>query len=337
MGKKYSQLSLDERYTLAFMQKQGHSIRKIATTLDRSPSTLARELKRNVLSKINGYKPLFADEIAWSRRWRGSKLERHSELQKYVLEKLVMGLSPEQIAGRMSLENHTIKISHESIYRFIYKQIAKYKDYSWRHYLPHAKHKRGHRLSHNLSPVSHFKDRISIHQRPENVKNRDDFGHWECDLMMFSDKKQNLMVTQERKSRYTILNLQSTKESTPLIKNLHKNFKKIPKEHIKTITFDNGTEFAHHYKLKETIDIETYFCDPYSPWQKGGVENMNRRLRRYLPRKSNLDTLNPQDILWLQHKMNNTPRKCLGFRTPLEVLSNVSHFKCESTLLPTQE
>ncbi|MFT6071910.1 MAG: IS30 family transposase, partial [Alphaproteobacteria bacterium] len=263
--------------------------------------------------------------------WHGSRIEQHSELQKYVLEKLVMGFSPEQIAGRMSLENNTMTISHESIYRFIYKQIAKYKDYSWRHYLPHAKSKRGYRTHANRSPVAHFKDRVSIHQRPQSVKNRDDFGHWECDLMMFSEKKRNLMVTQERRSRYVMLNLQSSKETVPLMQNLHKNFKKIPKQHIQTITFDNGTEFAHHYKLKEKIGIKTYFCDTYSPWQKGGVENMNRRLRRYLPRKSNLNTLNPQDILWLQHKMNNTPRKCLGFRTPLEVLSNALHFKCEST------
>jgi transposase, IS30 family len=130
-----------------------------------------------------------------------------------------------------------------------------------------------------------------------------------------------------------MLNLQSTKETVPLMHNLNKNFKKIPKEHIKTITFDNGTEFAHHYKLKEKIGIQTYFCDAYSTWQKGDVENMNRRLRRYLPRNSNLDTINPQDILWLQYKMNNTPRKCLGFRTPLDVLSlQPLHFKCEYTL-----
>ena len=103
-------------------------------------------------------------------------------------------------------------------------------------HLPHVKSKRGHRTRKNHSPVSHFKDRVSIHQRPQSVQDRTEFGHWECDLMMLSDKKQNLMVTQERTSRYVMLNLQSSKETAPLMRNLQKNFEHIPQEHIKTVT-----------------------------------------------------------------------------------------------------
>jgi transposase, IS30 family len=336
MGKKYTQLSLDERYQISTLRQQGNSVRKIATTLDRSASTISRELKRNIISPKNGYQPLLADEIKWSRRWRGSRLERHPELQKYVLDKLVMGLSPEQIAGRMTLENHSMKISHESIYRFVYAQIARYKDYSWRHLLPYGKSKRGHRSKSILGSVSNIPHRISIHQRPQEVLSREEAGNWETDLMMFSDKKSNLMVSIERKSRFVFLNLQSTKQAAPLMKNLAKNLMQIPPELLKSMTFDNGTEFYRHHSLTKKFGMKTFFCDPHKPWQKGSVENMNARLRRYLPRNINLDTITHRDIIALQNKMNHTPRKCLGFKTPYEVLHQVLHFKCESTFLPTQ-
>ncbi len=337
MGKEYKQLSLDERYQISALRQQGNSVRKIATALDRSASTISREIKRNIISKQNGYQPLLADEVAWSRRWRGSRLERHPELQKYVLDKLVMGLSPEQIAGRMSLENHSMKISYESIYRFIYVQIERYKDYSWRHLLPYAKSKRGRRSKIALGSKSNIPHRVSIHQRPPEVLSREEAGDWEIDLMMFSDKKSNLMVSLERKSRFVFLNLQSTKQAVVVIKNLAKNCKQIPPELLKSMTFDNGTEFYRHDDLTQNFGINTYFCDPHKPWQKGSVENMNARLRRYLPRNVELDTITPSDILALQNKMNHTPRKCLGFRTPYEVFHQLLHFKCESTFLPTQE
>ena len=334
MGKAYKQLSLEERRHISCLYKSGASLRKIAAALDRAPSTISRELKRNTYSQKNGYQPNFADEQAWARRWTGSKLERHSDLRDYVLQHLAMRLSPEQIAGRMRLEKQSITISHESIYRFIYAQIARHKDHSWRRYLPQERSKRGYRRYTKLSPLHHFKDRISVKNRDLAANNRNILGHWESDLMMFFDKKQNLSVTQERKSRYVILNKNQRKHSAPIIHKIKQEMKALPSHMTLSITFDNGPEFAHHHKLKTINRLETYFCDPHKPWQKGGVENMNKRLRAYLPRQTNLDTVSDEQVKCLQDLMNHTPRKCLDFQTPFEVFHKALHFKCESTCQP---
>lgn len=177
MEKIYKQLSPEERSTIAFYHKKGESIRKIASIMDRAASTISRELKRNLGSKSTPYNPVYADELAWSRRWRGSRMERHPALQKYVLDRLAMGWSPEQVAGRMSFENHTTTISYESIYRFIYAQIARTKDYSWRLYLPRAKSKRGFRGCKGGSSVKSIKDRVSIDLRPMHIDLRKRYGH----------------------------------------------------------------------------------------------------------------------------------------------------------------
>ncbi len=147
-------------------------------------------------SLSTGYLPSYADDMAWARRWRGSRLERHSALQHYVLDRLAMGWSPEQVSGRMRLEKHSSSLSHESIYRFIYAQIARTKDYRWRLYLPRAKSKRGYRGRKGGSSVQNLKHRVSIHKRPDIINKREETGHWETDLMMFSDKKSNLLVMQ---------------------------------------------------------------------------------------------------------------------------------------------
>ena len=142
MGKYYGHVSIEERCEIARLQAEGRSIRQIAAGLDRSPSTVARELKRNG-SRTGGYKPAYADQQARARRWRGSRMERDDFLRARALSHLSQGWSPEQVAGRLKLEAGRVVISHESIYRFIYGQLARRKDYSWRHYLPRAKSKRG--------------------------------------------------------------------------------------------------------------------------------------------------------------------------------------------------
>src|SRR5579864_4811901 len=142
MGQSYRQLCLDERCEIASRREAGQSIRQIAAALDRAPSSISRELKRNTGSKV-GYKPAYASEQAKARRWRGSKLLRNPDLQAMVLERLAGGWSPEQVAGRLAREQGRVVVSYETIYRFIAAQIARTKDYTWRHYLPRAKTKRG--------------------------------------------------------------------------------------------------------------------------------------------------------------------------------------------------
>src|ERR1700691_2731060 len=183
MGTSYDQLSLEERCTIARLQGEGQSIRTIAANMDRTASTIARELKRNS-GKQAGYKPAYAHEQAWARRWRGSRLVRQPALQQAVLSRLAMGWSPEQVAGRLAQERGSTVISYESIYRFIYAQIRRTNNFDWRRYLPRAKFKRGYRGHKGGSPVDHIKDRVPIAKRPSYIDKRRQPGHWETDYLL---------------------------------------------------------------------------------------------------------------------------------------------------------
>jgi transposase, IS30 family len=329
MGNLYNQLSLEERCKIAELRKAGHSLQQIAAALDRAPSSISRELRRNRGAQV-GYKPVYAQEQAAARRWRGSRLERNAELRDLVLDRLGSGWSPEQIAGRLGRTKARTRISHESIYRFIYAQIRRTNDGSWRHYLPRAKYKRGRRRS-GRSADSLIKGRVSIALRPAEVKRRRTFGHWEADLMLFAAPGQAVLVSQERKSRAVLSARQPGKAALPTAQRLAAWFEAIDPKLRKTITFDNGTEFAQHLILGK-LGIQTFFCDPHSPWQKGTVENTIGRLRRFLPRNTDISTIDDDAFNACIAAYNNTPRKCLAFQTPAEVLlAQLLHFKREST------
>ena len=331
MAQYYIQLTLEDRCSIARLHEVGQSIRQIAATLDRSPSTVSRELKRNRGAKI-GYKPAYADEQARARRWTGSRLERDDALRTLILGGLESGWSPEQVAGRLRQRKAATTISHESIYRFIYAQIRRTQDYDWRHYLPRAKFKRGYRGRKGGSSVQHIKDRVSIEKRPLYVNARRQPGHWETDYLLFSLYGQSVLVAQERASRFVLLAKPSSRKAEPTAAQLHNWLSRLPPQLRRTLTQDNGTEFANHRKLRDALGINTYFCNPHSPWQKGGIENANGRLRRFLPRKADLRHCSPQQIDAIAQGHNNTPRKCLGFKTPAELFFNhLLHFKCEST------
>lgn len=334
MGQKYSQLSLEERCSIAQCHGAGQSIQKIAAALDRPASTISREVKRNSGIKV-GYKPSYAHEQAKSRRWHGSRLARQPDLQKHVLDRLAMGWSPAQIAGRLAHAKDSRRISHESIYRFIYAEIRRTDDGSWRHYLPRAKSRRGRRARHSASPVHTIANRIPLTKRPHAAKNRKQPGHWEADLMLFKTYSQNILTVHERTSRFTVFLHQASKAAKTTLGTLESFFAHIPQALRKTIAFDNGNEFALHHSLAGSRGLATYFCDPHSPWQKGGVENAIGRMRRMLPTKTNLRELNNSDFLARASIYNHTPRKCLDYQTPAEVFSKLLlHFKCDSIRWP---
>jgi len=337
MGKQYEHLSLDERCQIARLHEDGQSVRQIAAALDRPPSTISRELRRNRGKQV-GYQPGYAQEQAKARRWTGSRLERDGELRRLVLDRLRRGWSPEQIAGRLARDKAAATISHESIYRFIYAQIRRTNDGSWRHYLPRAKAKRGWRARKGSSPASFIQDRVSIAQRPKTANDRSVPGHWEADLMLFKTYGQAILVAHERLSRILILARQPNKAAEPTARQLMAWLEALPPKLRRTITFDNGTEFAQHYRLKAGLGIQTFFCDTHSPWQKGGIENAIGRMRRPLPRKADLVAVRPKTLTAFVAAYNNTPRKCLDFQTPTEAfLAQLLHFKCESTFRRSPE
>ena len=329
MGRTYKQLSLEDRCEIARLSANGCSVRQIAAALDRPPSTISRELKRNRGVQV-GYKPSYAQQQMRARRWSGARLTREPDLRRAVLERLSRGWSPEQVAGRLAREYGRKVISYESIYRFIYAQIRRTDDFSWRRYLPRGKSKRGIRSKKGCSPASFIEGRVSLANRPIEVADRNIPGHWEADLMMFSKYGQAVLTVHERTSRLLLGIRLASKVARGVARHLVRLFGALPESLRQTVTFDNGTEFACHLAL-HSLSIETFFCDPHAPWQKGGIENAIGRMRRFIPRKTDLATLPTSRFRQMLAAYNNTPRKCLDFRTPAEAFSEVLHFECEST------
>ena len=326
MGDIYDQLSLAERRAITRLRAGGRSQSQIAEALGRSPSTISREVRRNsrpTRSWSGGYDGERAHMLSERRRRRshGHKLARQPTLRALVRDRLAMGWSPGQVAGRLALEQGCTLISHESIYRFVYFRSAQ-KDY-WHRLLPRAKHRRGRPARRSASPVDHIKNRVAIAQRPANIARRTQPGHWEADLMLFARYGQAVLITHERSSRLTTITRQPNKAAQPVLDSLLANFRALPEAMRRSVTFDNGTEFALHYQLTDQLAMQTFFCDPHSPWQKGGVENAIGRIRRPLPRKSDLATIDQATLDRLAHNYNHTPRQCLGFRTPQEVFHDM--------------
>jgi IS30 family transposase len=336
MGEHYDHVTLEERCTIARLRDSGQSIRQIAAALDRSPSSISRELKRNHGAQV-GYKPAYAEEQARARRWTGSRLERDEALRRLVLGCLERGWSPEQVAGWLKQQQAPTTISHESIYRFIYAQIRRTNDGAWRRYLPRAKFKRGWRGRKGRSPTR-IQGRVSITERPKAARYRRTPGHWEADLMLFAAYGQAILVAHERKSRILLLAKQPSKAAQPTVEQLIAWLQPLDKPLRQTVTFDNGSEFAQHYRLKDELGVQTFFCDTHSPWQKGGIENAIGRMRRPLPRKTDLANIDLDSLIACVAAYNNTPRKCLGFKSPAQAfLAQLLHFECESTFRLSSE
>ena len=322
----YCQLSIEERCSISRLREAGQSIRQIAAALDRQPSTVSREMKRNAGAKI-GYRPAHAQAQAEARRWTGARLERDHALREAILDRLADGWSPEQVCGRLARQAGHRVISHETIYRFVYAQLKRTNDRRWRHYLPRAKYKRGRRTKGGWPRQT---DRPSIHDRPAIVAGRRQAGHWEADAMLFSASGQAILVAHERHTRLTLAVHQNSLKADPVAAALTRMLRPLPARLRRSITFDNGTEFYRHQHIGRQLAARTYFCDPHAPWQKGGVENAIGRLRRDLPRRTDLAALPRDSLDTIIATHNNTPRKCLGFKTPAEAFQPL-HFKCEST------
>jgi len=335
MGDSYGQLTLEDRCTIAELHRAGRSIRQIAAALDRQPSTISRELKRNSGSgaRAGPYQPAYAQQQAAARRWSGARLDRNQPLRERVLAQLAQGWSPEQVAGRLRREEGRTVIGCETIYRFIYAQLKRSNDGAWRHYLPRAKAKRGRRRKRGGSPALLIKNRVPVHERPTEALDRRQAGHWEADFILFARYGQSLLILHERTSRLAAVIRTETRKAEPTAATLGQMLEPLPDGLKRSLTFDNGTEFAEHHRLA----LPTFFCDPHAPWQKGGVENAVGRIRRWLPRKTNLDDLACDDVRSAALAYNHTPRKCLDFQTPAEVFSKVLHFKWESTFPLSRE
>ncbi len=215
--------------------------------------------------------------------------------------------------------------------------MARKKDYAWRHYLPRAKSKRGWRGRKGGSSATFIPWRQPLTQRPQAAADRRTPGHWEADLMLFGNRGQSLLTLVERHSRLLLALPLTSKAAAPVASAIAQLLAPFPPQWRQTVSFDNGTEFTRHHQL-HALGIQTFFCATRSPWQKGSVENGIGRLRRFLPSKTDLAQLPKDRIAQLLLAYNNTPRKCLGFQTPAEILfDQLLHLKCESTFPLSRE
>jgi len=314
----YTHLTLEEREAIYMMNLHDEPRASIARRLNRSRSTITRELQRNA-HKQSYYSPIRAQEIANDRRLNSydCKLVRQEPLGTYVIEKLHEGWSPQTISGRLRYEQSSVCVSPETIYQFIYnkdgQRMELYKQLVRKH------HKRRVKCARKQNKRT-IPELVSISQRPDSVNQRTSIGDFEIDLVFFKgNQSANIINMTDRKSRLVLLTKSHSKRSDEVVSAIVKKIDPLPTSVRKTGTFDRGKEFAKHTLLRTKYDMQTFFCNAHSPWQKGQVENANGRLRRFLPYVTCVKKLSRQCLQSVQNRMNNQPRKCLGYRTPHEV------------------
>ena len=302
----------------------GRSIRSIAVTLGRAPSTVSREIRRN--GGRRRYRANRADQAAWerARRPKVCKLVENRELAHVVALKLKKLWSPEQIGGwlkRTYPDDENFQVSHETIYRSLFIQA---RGALKKELLQHLRRTRGMRRSrhHTQKTDDHgrIKDTVSIRERPASVEDRAVPGHWEGDLLSGS-KNSQIATLVERHTRYVMLVKVNIKDTETVINALTKQARKLPGELYKSLTWDRGKEMADHKRFSLDTRVKVYFCDPRSPWQRGSNENTIGLLRQYFPKGMDLSNVHQNRLNAVARRLNERPRKTLNFETPAERFS----------------
>lgn len=314
-------LSLSEREEISRGLVAGLSIRAIASAIGRAPSTVSREIRRN--HGPGTYRASHADEAAWARAKRPKvcKLAEHPALARLVAQKLQSAWSPEQISGWLKQEhpnNEKLYVSHETIYKTLYIQA---RGALKTQLLQHLRRTRSMRRSrhHTQKQDNHGRilGTVSISERPAEAKDRAVPGHWEGDLL-FGRNNSQIATLVERKTRYVMLVRAPGKDTESVINALIKHAHKLPRELYKSLTWDRGKELAAHQRFSLATDIDVFFCDPQSPWQRGTNENTNGLLRQYFPKGMDLSNIHQNRLNAVARQLNERPRKTLDFRTPAD-------------------
>lgn len=312
----YKQFTKAERNELFLLKKKGYLNKDIAEVLGRHPSTIGRELKRNSTKK-GTYHPESAERKAYYRRrykkQPSKKIRQDSELEDYIRQKLKLGWSPETIAGVWNKEYSDKTVHFYTIYRYIY---SKFGCGLWQ-YLDSRREKpkkRKPKAEKELIP-----NRTCIEARPGAVEKRKRLGDYEADLIVSrKDDRSAILTIICRTTRFVMAKRLHNKKPKPVAQAMKQLLSQKPQ---KTMTMDNGIEFREH----QTLGFPTYFCHPYSSWEKGQVEYANRLIRRYFPKKTKLSDVSPQKLAAVIHKLNHTPRKCLNWETPAQAFARLSN------------
>ena len=314
-------LTLAEREEISRAVVAGQSMRAIATSLGRAPSTISREIKRN--GDRETYRANHADQAAWDRTCRPKtcKLVENRALARIVAGKLQSQWSPQQIAGwlkRTYPDDENDQVSHETIYRSLYIQARGALKKELQQYLRRTRAMRRSR-HHTQKTENHGRilDTVSISERPATAEDRAVPGHWEGDLLCGTWNSQ-IATLVERHTRYVMLVKVASKDSETVINALIKHARKLPQELYKSLTWDRGSEMAEHKRFTLATDIQVYFCDPQNPWQRGSNENTNGLLRQYFPKGADISVYSQAQLNAVARKLNERPRKTLNYETPAE-------------------
>lgn len=316
-------LKKKEREQIEYSRRIKRSIPTIAHLLGRHVSVIRRELRRNTLPGKR-YDAVVAQRLADQRAriTNHRKLDTDDDLRAYVVTQLREGWSPEEACGR--LQRHPPKhlrgqtLCHETVYQWIYEGEGRFGDLYAA--LPQQRPKRQRRRRRKPQKIV-IPERISIHARPAIINERGRVGDWESDTMVFRKQAEGLSVQYERKCRLTRIHRVRDRSATATEQAIAQTIDTLPQWLFQSMTFDNGGEGACHVQFRDRFNVATYFCDAYASWQKGGVENTNGLIRRYLPRQTKLATVTDDELEAIQERLNNRPRKSLGYRTPNEALA----------------
>jgi len=314
----YTHLTSEERYTIWTLRKLGLSIRAVASALGRSPSTISRELRRNVSKR--GYRARKAHELGCARRQICRKPTKLTpEVKLKIVSRLFARWSPEQIAGRLRLEG-LHRISHQTIYTY----IAENRRTGGKLYRFLRRRGKKYRAKGTGQRWTGINGRKSIDERPASVETRAVVGDWEVDTLVTRKDRAVLLSLVERKSRFTLLACLSNKQAYPIARKIVSLLARHRHARARTITSDNGTEFASFRYVENRLKIDFYFAHPYSSWERGTNENTNGLIREYFPKSSDFSDANRDRLRQVMDNLNNRPRKVLGYRTPKELLNEGS-------------
>lgn len=318
--KKHTKIKKVERHEIALLLGKGYGVSDIGRALKRSKGTISEEIKRN---SVNGvYDPIKANHKSYINRkyskYQGMKVNGNENLEKYIVEKILSGWSPELIAGRIKeVDSHIKRISFKGIYKYVESVYGR----KLERYLPRY----GKRSKKGRFKVDKLEDRVFIDQRPKIVEKKQRFGDWEGDFIVSGKNgKGSLLVLRERKARFSLLR----KVLNLKIENVHQLiFELTGGVVINTLTLDNDIVFKKHKKLSMLLGVPVYFCHPYHSWEKGGVENVNKAIRKFIPKGSDISKYSDEYIQWVEDRLNDRPMKCLRFKTPREVMVKHNQFK----------
>lgn len=322
----YTQFSFNERKVIQKSLWSHAKISVIAEELNRHPSSIKREIERNK-SEDGLYRAVFAHEKSKRKKMRQgiSKIDQNETLKLFILEKIFLRWSPEYISGRLPYyfpNDKSMRISYESIYQWIYKLYFSDGITLWK-YLPRKRRIRQKRES-KLGSRIKITDKKNIKDRPDIVDKKEEIGHWEGDTVVGKNNDGYIVTLLERVTQLYLTAWMPDKRAETCVKAIVEAFGNIPNDRIKTITFDNGTEFSCFKSIEELFECDVYFADPYSSWQRGSNERSNGLLRRFFPKGTSFKDMNQNELAGNQKRINFMPRKMLNFLTPYEVFYNNS-------------